>query len=95
MHRLLQLRLRLGEQFAHGLDARIEISHPLLGGGVWGGLRGRNSITMTTMTPIAIIVPMASVRAAACAKSVLARICKSDMCRFYSDSPGKRTNGER
>ena len=63
--------------------------------GSWGGLRGRNSITMTTMTPIAIIVPMASVRAAACAKSVLARICKSDMSRFYRDSPGKRTNGER
>ena len=38
MHRLLQLRLRLGEQLAHGLDARIEIGHPLLGDGVGGRL---------------------------------------------------------
>ena len=31
MHRVLQLRLCPGEQFAHGLDARIEFGHPLLG----------------------------------------------------------------
>ena len=61
----------------------------------WGGLRGRKRITITTMRPMAIAVPMASVRAGACARSVLASIWKSDMHCFYRDSPAERTNGER
>ena len=34
MHRVLQLRLCPGEQFAHGLDTRVEFGHSLLGDGV-------------------------------------------------------------
>ncbi len=41
---------------------------------------------MTTMTPIETMVPMASIRAGACANSALAVECKSSIRRFYSDS---------
>ena len=68
--------LRLGKQFAHDLDARIEIEPSAARRqDRWRGLRGHNSIAMTTMTPIETMVPMASMRAGACANSALAAEC--------------------
>ena len=41
VHRALQLRLRLGEQLAHGLDPRAQFDDALVGELRRGGLLGR------------------------------------------------------
>ena len=75
-----------GKQIPHRLDTGIEFDHALLTGSIVKRLALPQQDRDDDDDPIETMVPMASMRAGACANSALAVECKSSIRRFYSDS---------